>query len=82
MALAALPADGTERVWAPRYLARVTAADCPRALNELVGLSDSSFTYSFGRPRLAPSRRAWISGVKPSPSVTGSSPSNTGSSSR
>ncbi len=43
-ALAALPADGTESVLAPRYNARVTAAESPRALKELVGLSDSSLT--------------------------------------
>ena len=42
IALAALPADGTERVFAPRVRARVTAADRPRALKELVGFSDSS----------------------------------------
>src|SRR2546427_6417400 len=41
-ALPALPAVGSAMVLAPRYFARVTAADCPRALNELVGLSDSS----------------------------------------
>src|SRR6476469_3614150 len=34
IALAAFPADGTDRVFAPRYFARVTAADSPRALNE------------------------------------------------
>src|SRR5829696_1056719 len=41
-ALPALPAVGRAMVVAPRYLARVIAADWPRALNELVGLSDSS----------------------------------------
>src|SRR5215468_4847244 len=81
-ALPALPADGTDKVVAPRYLARVTAADCPRALNELVGLSDSSFTKRLSTPTLAPSLRAWTSGVNPSPSVTGSSPSKSGISSR
>ncbi len=44
MAQPALPAVGTETVVAPRALARVMAADCPRALNELVGFGDSSFT--------------------------------------
>jgi hypothetical protein len=41
-ALPALPAVGSAMVSAPRTLARVMAADCPRALNEFVGLSDSS----------------------------------------
>ena len=44
MALAALPADGTDKVLAFRAWARVTAAESPRALNEFVGLSDSSLT--------------------------------------
>jgi hypothetical protein len=51
-------------------------------LNELVGLSDSSFTNSLSSPTVAPSLRAWMSGVNPSPSVTGSSPSKSGISSR
>src|SRR3989442_8506093 len=41
-ALPALPAVGNAIVLAPSPLARVIAADWPRALNELVGLSDSS----------------------------------------
>ena len=57
-ALAALPADGTESVRAPRYFARVTAADSPRALNEFVGLSDSSLTSRRSRPRSRPRREA------------------------
>src|SRR5687767_8360086 len=81
-ALAAFPADGTERTVAPRYSARVTAADSPRALNEFVGLRDSSFTNRRETPSSAPSRAAWINGVQPSPSVTGASPSKIGISSR
>src|SRR5687767_2959478 len=38
-ALPALPAVGKAIVVAPRYLARVIAADWPRALKELVGFS-------------------------------------------
>src|SRR5581483_10006336 len=38
----ALPAVGSAIVVAPMYFARVMAADWPRALNELVGLIDSS----------------------------------------
>ena len=49
MALAALPAEGIDSVFAPSRAARVTAADSPRALNELVGLSDSSLTYRPGQ---------------------------------
>ena len=61
MALPALPADGTESDRrAPRLRARVTAADSPRALNELVGLSDSSFTNSRVEPEIARrAARAW-----------------------
>src|SRR3954464_2851863 len=81
-ALPALPAVGSAMVFAPRYLARVIAADCPRALNEFVGLSDSSLMYRRSRPMVAPSAAAWNSGVNPSPSVTGDSPSNSGSISR
>ena len=44
MALPAFPADGTETVVTPSASARVIAADWPRALNEFVGLSDSSLT--------------------------------------
>jgi hypothetical protein len=44
MALPALPAEGTETVVAPAARARVIAADCPRALKEFVGFSDSSLT--------------------------------------
>jgi hypothetical protein len=43
-ALPAFPAVGSAIVVAPRARARVMAADWPRALNELVGFSDSSLT--------------------------------------
>ena len=65
IAFAAFPAEGTERVVAPRCAARVTAADRPRALNEFVGFSDSSLTKSRAMPTSAPSRPAWTSGVQP-----------------
>src|SRR5262245_34845122 len=81
-ALPALPAVGSAIVVAPRYFARVIAADWPRALNELVGFSDSSLMYSRSSPIVAPSAFAWKSGVNPSPSVTGDSPSKSGSISR
>jgi hypothetical protein len=80
--LAALPADGIDSVFAPRMAAFVTAADRPRALNEFVGLSDSSFTNTRERPSAAPRRVAWTSGVQPSPSEIGCSPSKSGISSR
>src|ERR1700687_484253 len=69
-------------VMAPRYFARVIAADWPRALNEFVGLSDSSLMYTWSRPNRAPSDRAGSRGVNPSPSVIGSSPSRSGINSR
>ena len=81
-ALPALPAVGSADRRGAEYLARVIAADWPRALNELVGLSDSSLMYRRSRPSAAPSRSAWNSGVKPSPSVTGASPAKSGISSR
>src|SRR6266550_1533194 len=68
-ALPAFPAVGSATVFAPRYFARVIAADCPRALNELVGFSDSSLMYSRSRPSDPQSERAWMRGVNPSPSV-------------
>jgi hypothetical protein len=77
-----LPAEGTDSVFAPSAFARVTAADWPRALNEFVGFSDSSLTNRRVMPRAAPSRFAWMSGVQPSPSVSGASPSKSGISSR
>ena len=45
-----------EMVMAPSALARVIAADRPRALNELVGLSDSSLMKSRSSPSVAPRR--------------------------
>ena len=51
------PAEGTDSVVAPSSDAFVTAAARPRALNELVGLSDSSLTNSRESPRSAPEPR-------------------------
>src|SRR5262245_40136520 len=81
-AFPALPAVGSAIVDAPRYLARVIAADWPRALNEFVGLSDSSLMYSRSRPTDCPSEAACDSGVNPSPSVTGCPLSKIGINSR
>ena len=78
IAFAALPAEGTDSVFAPSDAALVTAAARPRALKEFVGLSDSSLTKSRDSPRSRPRRMAWISGVHPSPSVSGVSPSKSG----
>ena len=74
----AFPAVGAARAFTPSLFARVTAAVIPRALNDPVGFSPSSFTYKFSRYPVphgiaAPSRFAWISGVIPSPSDTGGS---------
>src|SRR5262245_59964680 len=82
IALPALPADGTDTVVTPSARARVIAADCPRALNEFVGFSDSSFTYRRSNPSRAPSVDACKSGVRPSPSVTGASSAKIGINSR
>ena len=46
----ALPAVGTTNPGTPRPRARVTAALMPRALNDAVGLSPSSFTQSRATP--------------------------------
>ena len=73
IALPALPAVGIDSTLAPRWNARVTAADRPRALNELVGLSDSSLMSNRSSPSDRPSRGAWSRGVQPSPSETGCS---------
>ena len=51
----------------------VTAVVMPRALNEPVGLSDSSLTMSRGSPSALPRAGAAASGVSPSPRLTGSS---------
>src|SRR5918993_3576931 len=82
IAFAAFPADGIDRIRAPRCLALVTAAESPLALKEFVGLRDSSLTKSRESPSSAPRRLAWTSGVQPSPRVIGSSPSMSGISSR
>src|SRR5262249_31083045 len=75
----ALPALGAASAFAPRNFAMVTAAVIPRALNDPVGFSPSSFTYNFGIPIDAPSRGVARVGVIPSPNVTFSPPGNTSS---
>ena len=75
----ALPAVGSAIVRMPSAFAMLTAAESPRALNELVGFCPSSFIYRWLRPRVSPSRRACTSGVIPSPSVTGVAAGSTSS---
>ncbi len=70
MALAAFPADGIATFWIPSSRHIETAQLSPRALNDPVGFSPSSFTHRWSEPSRAPSRRACTSGVQPSPSVT------------
>src|ERR1022692_173218 len=70
MALAALPADGIATFRMPSSTHMETAHASPRALNEAVGLSPSSFTQSCSAPMRAPSRFVRTSGVQPSPRVT------------
>src|ERR1039457_1824848 len=70
MALAALPAEGIATFLIPSSTHMETAQERPRALNDAVGLSPSSFTQSCSAPMRAPSRRVRTSGVQPSPSET------------
>ena len=67
----ALPAVGTTKPGTPSPRARVTAALIPRALNDAVGLSPSSFTHSRATPISRASAGSSCSGVSPSPSDTG-----------
>src|SRR5215213_7255035 len=71
----ALPAVGAARLRAPSFFAIVTAAAIPRDLNDRVGFFDSSLMKTFARARDG------SSGVIPSPSVTISLSSSTGSTS-
>src|SRR5688572_27269962 len=75
----ALPAVGRATVAAPSAFAMVTAAERPRALNDAVGFSPSSFMWKWRSPRRSPRRLAWINGVIPSPSVIAGSPGSTSS---
>src|ERR1035441_8886359 len=70
MALAALPADGMATFLIPSSTHIETAQERPRALNDAVGFSPSSFTHSCSAPMRAPNRLVRTSGVQPSPSVT------------
>jgi hypothetical protein len=74
----AFPAVGTTSPGTPSARARVTAALIPRALNDAVGLSASSFTHSRRTPIARASRGASSSGVAPSPSDTGGSSARSG----
>ena len=78
----ALPAVGAVSLEASPPRARVTAHDIPRALNEPVGLTASSLIHTRWRPKSRATRGSGRSGVIPSPRVTGSSSSPTGSHSR
>ena len=51
--------------------ARLTARTMPRSLKLPVGFVPSNFRKRRSRPSSSPSRRAWIRGVSPSPSVIG-----------
>ena len=70
MALAALPAEGMATLRMPSSTHIETAQESPRALNEPVGFSPSSFTQSASAPMRAPRRAVRTSGVQPSPSET------------
>src|SRR5215207_9013890 len=75
----ALPAVGTTRPFTPRALARVTAAASPRALNDAVGFTPSSFTHSRRTPACRASAGDSTRGVAPSPRQTGVSSAPNGS---
>ena len=70
MALAALPAEGMATFRMPSSTHMEMAQARPRALNEAVGFSPSSFTHRSSAPMRAPSRSVRMRGVQPSPSVT------------
>src|ERR1035441_9095737 len=70
MALAALPAEGMATFRMPSSTHMETAQARPRALNEAVGLSPSSFTQSCSAPMRVPNLLVRTSGVQPSPTVT------------
>src|SRR6185437_1315589 len=74
----AFPAVGTTRPGTPSALARVTAALMPRALKEPVGLRPSSLIQKRATPNERASSGDSTSGVAPSPSETGVSPSQSG----
>jgi hypothetical protein len=78
----ALPAEGIIKPFTPRVRALVTAIPSPRALKEPVGFCPSSLPQRRPTPTCAASRGSSSSGVLPSPSATGSSPSTSGTSSR
>ena len=78
----ALPAEGMMTPRAPSVRAFVIAMPRPRALKDPVGFWPSSFPHTWRRPRCAARRRRARSGVPPSPSVTGTSSSASGVSSR
>jgi hypothetical protein len=69
IALAAFPADGMATLFIPNSRHIETAQESPRALNDAVGLSPSSFTQRSSAPIRAPSFWALNKGVQPSPSV-------------
>src|SRR4051812_22583563 len=65
-----LPVDAQITDRAPSSSALATATTIPRSLNDPVGFAPSTFRNSDRSPSDSPSRRAWTSGVEPSPSDT------------
>ena len=78
----AFPAVGSATRFTPSHFAMLTAAVMPRLLKLPVGNCDSSLTHRRDSPSCFPSRGQGSSGVIPSPSVTGSTSSGSGRSSR
>ena len=67
------PAEGRASLRTPSCRAMVTAVAIPRALNDPVGLVDSSLTHRHSTPSARPRKRAGRSGVIPSPRLSGRS---------
>ena len=78
----ATPAAARPRAYLPGCRLPVAAAAMPRDLKLPVGNCDSSLTCNFFKPNEAASLGQSSSGDMPSPSVTGSTSSGNGSSSR
>ena len=65
-----LPVEAQITLRAPSSSAFATAITMPRSLNEPVGFWPSILRWRLRSPSDSPSRRAWTSGVAPSPRLT------------
>src|SRR5215213_9516410 len=76
------PVEAQMTLRAPSSSAFATAMTMPRSLNDPVGFWPSTFRYRLRRPSDSPRRRAWTSGVAPSPRLTTGVASLTGRNAR